>query len=155
MNVTNLLDFDRDSLAYLRQWTATSWPGTAAQSYESFLAVGRGLLLIDLANGEPVPNFIGGLRARSEYVPAEQTRQHPVLASLTADNRERLDELLAAYEPEREVVYCFTRRKGGLLFCKASEQSGAPEHMPAEVLKRRGPKPPQIPELRGRVVGQG
>lgn len=151
----NLLAFDQDSLEYIRQWTVTSWPGTSAQAYESFLTLGRGLLLIDLANGEPIPDFNRGLRARSEYVTVERTREHPALAALTAEDRVRLDELVSNYEPAREVVYCFTRRKGGLLFCKASEQTGAAEHMPMEVFKKRGPKPPQIPELRGRVVGVG
>lgn len=147
----NLLELDRDSPEYIKQWIITSWPSTGAQAYESYQQSGPGLLLIDLANGEPVPDFNLGLRARSEYVPADRLDQHPALDQLSAGDMGRLLEIVSDYEPEQHAVFCFTRRKGGVLFFLA----GWPERTARAAYEQRGQKPKPLPELRGRAFGRG
>lgn len=147
--MTNLLAVDRDSLDYIRQWLTTAWPNTAAQSYDSFKKAGRGLLFIDLANGEPADEFNLGLRARCVYVPVGELGEHSVLDQCSDEDRDRMRDVLASYDPQREAVFAITRRKGGILFFKVD----AGDHTPQVAYKRRKKRAALAPALR--VVGQG
>lgn len=147
----NLLAVDRAGVDYLQQWIASSWPTTAAQSYENYLKAGRGLLLCDLAGAGSAPDFPLALRARCEYIPLPLLEQNAAGVLCHADDLPVLLAQVRAYDPEVQVFYCFTRKKGGPVFWLAgTELMGA-----REAYEQRPARPPQIPELRGRVVARG
>jgi len=140
------LIIDYDSQDYITQWVQTSWASVAANAYRLFLEHGRGAVLVDFKNATATADFHGGLRARWDYIPLEHLEG--------AGGEEIVPGLLErvrGYDPEREVVYIFQRRKAGPLF----GHFGKGWTSPKELFEQQPQRDLDPPEIQDRRFGMG